>query len=229
MTANISKHIQEDGRPRNPEKGRMKEQETLSESPPPQDDTPKISVGELRMSAGAHTSRRGHEGDAIYNTPPPRTIAPIPTEPKLLDAEQADEDEDMEDDTASWHSGSGASPRSGEDYLPRASMGRDISSDDDQSSDDEGYWADAPFAPGRRISLPVMCRTKANVIMTIIVRAIATTASATSGRRLYRYSTRLELATIYRATAAPAEREDEGLWSDDILQAARCLVSLSRV
>jgi hypothetical protein len=48
-----------------------------------------------------------------------------------------------------------------------------------------------------------------------------------SGRPLYRYSTRYELATSFRETTNVTS-EDVDLWSDDVMEAAHCLASLSR-
>jgi hypothetical protein len=47
-----------------------------------------------------------------------------------------------------------------------------------------------------------------------------------SGRPLYRYSTRYELATSFRDTTNVPSGVD--LWSDDVIEAAHCLASLSR-
>lgn len=66
------------------------------------------------------------------------------------------------------------------------------------------YWSTAPFAPD-----------------------IAVTQSSGTGRLLYRYSTRYELATSFK-DATEVLDENVDLWSDDVMEAAHCLASLSR-
>jgi hypothetical protein len=89
-----------------------------------------------------------------------------------------------------------------------------------ENSDDEEYWSAAPFGP--RKSAHAMSGDLSNCFG--IGKAAADSPESAPSRQLYRYSTRRELTTRYRGSFL--ERKDSEPCSEDVMQAARCLVSM---
>lgn len=94
---------------------------------------------------------------------------------------------------------------------------------DVECSDDEDYWCAAPFGPGKDTPNSVIYEAVVN--LQEIDKVSIASSESTSERRLYRYSTRRELVTRYEGAIFQGGKVSEPC-SEEVMQAAHCLVSL---